>query len=78
MPFRKEATLVLLLLSTPLMSAPAAETPLPEALAAPGETVVLTAHAVGMQTAWLPCLHRTGTGILLNGTKNRCWISLMK
>ncbi len=50
MPFRKEATLVLLLLSTPLVSAPAAETPLPEALAAPGETVVLTAHAEGMQT----------------------------
>src|SRR5260370_19716133 len=49
MPFRKEATLVLLLLSTPLVSAPAAETPLPEALAAPGETVVLTARAVGMQ-----------------------------
>ena len=49
MPFRKEATLVLLLLSTPLVSAPAAETPLPEALAAPGETVVLTAHAEGMQ-----------------------------
>ena len=49
MPFRKEATLVLLLLSTPLVSAPAAETPLPEALATPGETIVLTAHAVGMQ-----------------------------
>ena len=49
MPFRKEATLVLLLLSTPLVSASAAETPLPEALAAPGETVVLTAHAEGMQ-----------------------------
>ena len=49
MPFRKEATLVLLLLA-PLVSAPAAERPLPEALAAPGETVVLTAHAVGMQT----------------------------
>jgi hypothetical protein len=50
MPFRNRATLVLLLLSTPLVSAPAAETPLPEALAAPGETVVLTAHAEGMQT----------------------------
>ena len=49
MPFRKGATLVLLLLSTPLVSAAAAEVPLPDALAAPGETVVLTAHAVGMQ-----------------------------
>jgi hypothetical protein len=49
MPFRKGATLVLLLLSTPLVRAAAAEMPLPEALAAPGETVVLTAHAVGMQ-----------------------------
>jgi hypothetical protein len=49
MPFRKGATLVLLLLSTPPVSAAAAEVPLPGALAAPGETVVLTAHAVGMQ-----------------------------
>jgi Protein of unknown function (DUF3455) len=49
MPFRKGATLVLLLLSTPPVSAAAAEVPLPDALAAPGETVVLTAHAVGMQ-----------------------------
>jgi len=31
------------------VSASAAETPLPEALATPGETVVLTAHAEGMQ-----------------------------
>jgi len=49
MPFRNRATLVLLLLSTPLVNASAAETPLPEALATPGETVVLTAHAEGMQ-----------------------------
>src|SRR5438876_12344796 len=49
MPFRNSATLVLLLLSTPLVNASAAETPLPEALATPGETVVLTAHAEGMQ-----------------------------
>jgi hypothetical protein len=49
MPFRNGATLVLLLLLTQLVSAPAAETPLPEALASPGETVVLTAHAEGMQ-----------------------------
>src|SRR2546430_5899873 len=50
MPLRKEAALVLLFLSTPLVSAHAAETPLPEALAAPGEAIVLKAHAVGMQT----------------------------
>src|ERR1700754_3714648 len=31
------------------MSAPAAETPLPEAIAAPGQTVVLTVHAEGAQ-----------------------------
>jgi hypothetical protein len=31
------------------MSVPAAETPLPEAIAAPGETVVLTMHAEGAQ-----------------------------
>jgi len=49
MPFRNRATLVLLLLWTPLVRASAAETPLPEALATPGETVVLTAHAEGMQ-----------------------------
>ena len=48
MPFRKEATLVLLLLSTPLVSAPAAETPLPEALATPGETIVLYATGLGL------------------------------
>src|SRR5260221_5903146 len=50
MSFRNRATLALLLLSMPLVSAPAAETSLPEALAAPGETVVLTAHAEGVQT----------------------------
>src|SRR6266403_591516 len=49
MSFRNRVTPVLLLLSMPLVSAPAAETPLPDALAAPGETVVLTAHAEGMQ-----------------------------
>jgi hypothetical protein len=31
------------------MSAPAAQTPLPDAIAAPGETVVLTLHAEGAQ-----------------------------
>ena len=50
MPFPNSATLALLLLSGSLVGAPAAaEAPLPEALAAPGETVVLTAHAEGMQ-----------------------------
>src|SRR6478609_943518 len=49
MPFVKKATLALLLLSGALTSAPAAPTPLPEAIAAPGETVVLTLHALGAQ-----------------------------
>jgi hypothetical protein len=39
----------LLLLSGAAMSAPAAETPLPDAIAAPGETIVLTVHAEGAQ-----------------------------
>ncbi len=50
MPFPNRAILALLLLSGSLVSAPAAETALPDAIAAPGETVVLTAHAEGMQT----------------------------
>src|SRR5712672_1150139 len=41
--------LALLLLWGTLVSAPAAETPLPDAIAAPGETVVLTVHAEGAQ-----------------------------
>ncbi len=49
MPFVKKATLALLLLSGALTSAPAAPTPLPDAIAAPGETVVLTMHALGAQ-----------------------------
>jgi Protein of unknown function (DUF3455) len=49
MPFPNRATLALLLLSGSPVSAPAAETALPDAIAAPGETVVLTAHAEGMQ-----------------------------
>src|SRR5450432_3386945 len=43
------AALALLLLSGLLMDATAAETPLPDAIAAPGETVVLTVHAEGAQ-----------------------------
>jgi hypothetical protein len=49
MPLVKNAVLALLLLSGVLVSAPAAETPLPDAIAAPGETVVLTVHAEGAQ-----------------------------
>jgi hypothetical protein len=49
MPFSKSATLALLLLLGSLVSAPAAETPLPGAIAAPGEAVVLSVHAEGAQ-----------------------------
>jgi hypothetical protein len=49
MSFPKSATLALLLLSAPLAGASASETPLPEALAAPGTTPVLTLHAEGAQ-----------------------------
>jgi hypothetical protein len=45
----KNVTLVSLLLSGALASAAAADTPLPEAIAAPGQTVVLTVHAEGAQ-----------------------------
>jgi hypothetical protein len=48
--FRFKTTLLaLLLLSGAPMSAKAAETALPETIAAPGETVVLTVHAEGAQ-----------------------------
>ena len=43
------AALALLLLSGASVSADAAATPLPDAIAAPGETVVLTVHAEGAQ-----------------------------
>ena len=49
MPFPKRATLALLLLSGSLVSAPAAETAVPDAIAAPREAIVLTAHAEGAQ-----------------------------
>jgi len=49
MPAFKTVTLALLLLSAPLSTASAAETPLPEAIAAPGTTTVLTLHAEGAQ-----------------------------
>ena len=45
----KNAALALLLLSGSLVIASAAETPLPDAIAAPGETIVLTVHAEGAQ-----------------------------
>jgi hypothetical protein len=47
-PF-KTAALVLLLLSGSGVSVRAAETPIPDAIAAPGETIVLTLHAEGAQ-----------------------------
>jgi len=49
MPFFKNTALALLLLSGSLVSARAAETPLPDAVAAPGEAIVLTVHAEGAQ-----------------------------
>src|SRR5476651_1898171 len=49
MPFPKSTSLALLLQSGSLMSATAAETPLPAAIAAPGETIVLSVHAEGAQ-----------------------------
>jgi hypothetical protein len=48
MKFPGRLTMALLLLSGSLASA-AAETPLPDAIAAPGETAVLTVHAEGAQ-----------------------------
>jgi hypothetical protein len=49
MRFGRSAALALLLLSGSLATARAAETPLPDAIAAPGEIVVLTVHAEGAQ-----------------------------
>ena len=48
MSFPKRATLALLLLSSSVLGA-RAETPLPDAIAAPGEATVLTVHAEGAQ-----------------------------
>jgi hypothetical protein len=47
MPFPRSTAFALLLVSGSLASA--AETPIPDAVAAPGETIVLTAHAEGAQ-----------------------------
>jgi len=48
MPIVRNAALALLLSSASVLSA-SAQTPLPDAVAAPGETVVLTLHAEGAQ-----------------------------
>ena len=47
--FIKRALLALPLLATSLTTASAAETALPDTIAAPGETVILSAHAEGAQ-----------------------------
>ncbi len=49
MPIPKSTALALLLLAASPMTAPAAETSLPGAVAAPGESIVLSAHAEGAQ-----------------------------
>jgi hypothetical protein len=49
MPLLRTAALALMVLSRSLVGATAAETPLPDAVAAPGETVVLSVHAEGAQ-----------------------------
>ena len=49
MRLRGTGSLSLLLLLGSLVSAPAAETSLPGAIAAPGETILLTVHAEGAQ-----------------------------
>ena len=49
MPSPKNSLLALLLLSCSIASAAAAETSLPDAIAAPGATVVLSLHAEGAQ-----------------------------
>jgi hypothetical protein len=49
MPFARNAAVVILLLAGSLATAAAAETSLPGAIAAPGETILLTVHAEGAQ-----------------------------
>lgn len=49
MPRFEGTAFALLLFSGSLVSAGAAETPLPDAIAAPGETIVLSVHAEGAQ-----------------------------
>src|SRR5690348_8427879 len=45
----KTAAIAFLLALTPLADAVAADNPLPDAIAAPGESIVLATHAVGQQ-----------------------------
>ena len=49
MPWIRTAALALMVLSGSLAGATAAEAPLPGAIAAPGETPVLSVHAEGAQ-----------------------------
>src|SRR5882672_8245845 len=49
MPLLKDLALAVFFSSASVLTAHAAETPLPEAIAAPGETAVLTMHAEGAQ-----------------------------
>jgi Protein of unknown function (DUF3455) len=49
MPFFRTAALAVMVLSGSLAGATAAENPLPDAVAAPGETMVLSVHAEGAQ-----------------------------
>ena len=49
MPLLGNAAIAILLLAGSLVNATAAETSLPGAIAAPGETIVLTVHAEGAQ-----------------------------
>src|SRR5260370_34219429 len=49
MPLFRSGALALVLLSGSLASAPANEAPLPDTIAAPGASVVLTMHAEGAQ-----------------------------
>ncbi len=49
MPLARKTTLVSMLVFGSLVSVAAAQTPLPGAIAAPGETAVLTLHAEGAQ-----------------------------
>ena len=49
MPFTGNAAVAVLLLAGSLATATAAETSIPGAIAAPGETILLTAHAEGAQ-----------------------------
>jgi len=72
MPFPKTATLALLLLSGLLLSARAAEAPLPDAIAAPGETIVLAVHAEGAQVYAKPAPTASRVGHSVNRSRHYC------